>query len=246
MKIEAAGLTDAGPVRGNNEDAFRAEVEAGAFLVSDGMGGQAAGDVASRLAVETVTGHFRAQTATLDRSQIERVVREAADAFQTAHKAVCIMTRLAGRSAGATLVGLFPCGEAFVLANVGDSRAYRIHAGGVRRLSRDHCLVPDKVARGLMTPEEAARSPERHVLSRTLGMEGPLEVDTGVIPAEPGDLFLLCSDGLSDVLDDGRLLELALSPDAPDAASVCARLLAGARDRGARDNVTVVAVRCLA
>ena len=245
MRIEAAGLTDLGCARENNEDALLADAQAGVFLVADGMGGLEAGEVASRMAVEIVAERLVAVPKRP--GQVKDLEREVVRAFEEANARIHRFARQNPWSpgAGSTLVGLVKCGESFVLANVGDSRAYQIKAQAVRQISEDHSLVMARVRQGLMTPEQARHSPDKNVIYRALGMEQSLEVDTRIIPGTPGDVFLLCSDGLSDVLADQDILDI-LNQDAGEALQdTCDRLIALALERQARDNVTMVLVRCL-
>lgn len=245
MRIEAAGLTDTGSVRENNEDAYLLDVHRGLFLVADGMGGLDAGEVASRMAVDAVASALP-DTARPDceQSLTDKVVR----AVREANRAVHAFARQGSASAraGTTLVCLAACRQGFVLANVGDSRAYRVRDGGISQLSQDHSVVMAKVRQGLITAEEAARSPERNVIYRALGMEADLEVDAELLTARPGDAYLLCSDGLSDVLSDEDLLGAVVRGEGQGLDALCAGLVALALERRARDNVTVILVRCLA
>jgi protein phosphatase len=247
MRIDAAGLTDKGSVRENNEDAFLADTQAGVFLVADGMGGLEAGEVASRIAVETVAEHLLAakEVNWQDKSRVlESLV---AQAFEEANERILRFARQSPGSAGTgtTLVGLVRCGDQFVLANVGDSRAYLIKDQDIKQLTEDHSLVMARVRQGLITPEEAAHSPEKNVIYRALGMEPRLQVDTCVVQAAAGDVFLLCSDGLSDVLADHELLAPVSQSDGAPLSDICTRFISLALERKARDNVTVVLVRCL-
>jgi len=247
VRIEAAGLTDTGSVRDNNEDAFLADACAGLFLVADGMGGLDAGEVASRLAVDAVA----ARLGDVERPACaEGLTRRVVQAVQAANEAVHRFARQGSGRAGTTLVALVACEGGFVLANVGDSRAYRVRDGAIRQLSEDHSVVMAKVRQGLITAEQAAHSPERNVIYRALGMEASLEVDARLLEARPGDVYLLCSDGLSDVLGDEDLLAALVQRQdrEPDQGldALCARLVAQALERRARDNVTVLLVRCLA
>ncbi len=247
MRIDAAGLTDTGCARENNEDAFLADPQAGVFLVADGMGGLEAGEIASRMAVESVAEGLLPARARTSPCQAPDLERDVVQAFEVANARI-LRFALQGPGAagtGTTLVGLARCGDQFVLANVGDSRAYLIQDQGIRQLSEDHSLVMARVRQGLITPEEAAHSPEKNVIYRALGMDTRLEVDTWIIPTAPGDILLLCSDGLSDVLADQELLDLVSQNGEAPLQGICARFIALALERKARDNVTVVLVRCL-
>ncbi len=255
MRVEAAGVTDRGVIRDNNEDALLVDTDSGLFFVADGMGGLDAGEVASGLALRTVARCLGrgAEAPTVERppfgapwwracaDRLERAVSEA-------NRAVLAESRARFGAAGATgmgttLVGLSLCGQGFVVANVGDSRAYLYRDGTVSQLSEDHSLVMAQVRQGLLTLDEALRSPERHVIYRALGMAPEVEVDLSPIAARSGDLFLLCSDGLTDVVDDAGLSRI-LSRTRDNALSAASRELVDEALRNkSRDNVTVVLVR---
>lgn len=245
--IESAGLTDAGTARESNEDAFLADPRSGVFLVADGMGGMEAGEMASRIAVETVSGHLPEVDARDCPNQAWSLEREVVLAFEEASD--CIRRfALQGpgpAGTGVTLAGLVRCGDFFVLGSAGGARAYHIHAQHIRRLSGD---LPPRQGRPYQDshgPGPAARGPGSDRASRSLGMEPRLEVDTRIVPAESGDVFLLCSDGLNCVLADHELLEIVSQGRADSLQDICARFIALALDRKVRDNVTVVLVRCL-
>jgi protein phosphatase len=144
---------------------------------------------------------------------------------------------------GATLVGLVQCDRGFVLANVGDSRAYLLRDEALTLLSEDHSLVMAQVRQGLMTPEQARNSPERHVIYRALGMASAVEADISPVAARAGDLYLLCSDGLTDVTDDGELADILSAARSAPLERGCRLLIDAALTRQSRDNVTVVLVR---
>lgn len=255
MRLEAAGATDRGTVRDNNEDAFWVDADQGLFLVADGMGGLAAGEVASRLAVTTVA-HLLTAPSPFDTREyappgtptwhpasqrFRRAVTAANTAVLEASKARFGSFGASGM--GSTLVGLYRCDDGFVMANVGDSRAYQYRAGSLRQLSEDHSLVMAQVRQGLLSPEQAAHSPERHIIYRALGMSSELEVEPVPIALEPGDLYLLCSDGLTDAVDDARLADILSKAGAIEPELACRQLMRAALERQAQDNVTVVLAR---
>ncbi|KAF0233002.1 MAG: serine/threonine protein [Desulfovibrionaceae bacterium] len=255
MRIECAGLTDTGCVRETNEDAFLVDCGSGLFLVADGMGGLEGGEVASRMAIETLAGKLGAVAARLcpDQNQDQALThaqsleRKMVLAFKEANARIrCFALQGPGTlGMGTTLVALARCGDFCVLGNVGDSRAYLITDQGIRQISEDHSLVMAQVREGLLTPEQAWLSREKSFIYRALGMDSRLEVDTWIIPAAPGDVFLLCSDGLSNVLDDQDIKALVLQAQTDAVQDICARFIALALKRRARDNVTVVLARCL-
>ncbi len=254
MKVEAFGVTDTGLIRDNNEDAFSVDVGAGYFFVADGMGGLDAGEVASGMALETVV---RCLTPGDEAPTEERPAHDApwwqacADrlkrAVSEANRAVLTESRVrlgpSGASGmGTTLVGLSLCGQGAVVANVGDSRAYLYRAGAVSQLSEDHSLVMAQVRQGLLTLDEAMRSPERHVIYRALGMGPEVEVDIFPVAVQQGDLFLLCSDGLTDVVDEAALTRILGAGTNSGLHALCRELVDEALRKQSRDNVTVILV----
>ncbi len=228
------GLTDRGAVREQNQDAFFkwSDGKNGVVLVCDGMGGARAGNVASKLAVEV----FSEIIVHSHQEPSERLTNALAAAnnrvLQHAH------TQPDCRGMGTTLVGaLIEDGIAHII-NVGDSRAYYISENGIERITRDHSLVEDLVERGRITPQEARNHPNKNVITRALGADRHLEGDLFSRQMEPGSMLLLCSDGLSNMLEDQEILFEALHGGL--LAECCQRLLNIALQRGATDNVTAV------
>lgn len=244
MKIEAAGITDRGSVRENNEDAFLCAPDIGLFLVADGMGGLADGEYASALAIETVAAEVRRARESEDAAP-DFWERRIALAVSMANAAIREKTGAHGGQglAGSTLAGLVSHGDSFVLANVGDSRAYLVRDGRIKQLSEDHSLVMAKVRQGLITREEAAVSPERNAIYRALGMEAQVETDVSRHLTRQADVFLLCTDGLSGVLGDDALLGIVREGAGKPLDAICRELLDRTLARHARDNVTAVLIR---
>ena len=255
MRLGVAGITDRGLVRDNNEDAFLADPDRGLFFVSDGMGGLSAGEVASALALRTLADRLSRAPEAPTRERPAAGTpwwREGADrleqAIQEANQAILDESRArfgpSGASGmGATLVGLVRCEHGFILANVGDSRAYLFRDGVLTQLSDDQSLVMAQVRQGLLSMDEALRSPERHVIYRALGMAAGVEADLSPVAARTGDLFLLCSDGLTDVAGDKILSDILSGVGDAPLDGPCRRLLDEALALQSRDNVTVVLVR---
>lgn len=243
VPIQMGGRSDSGRQRDHNEDSLLAIPEAGLFAVADGMGGHEAGEVASALALSAL------QEALAPRVKLPAALQ--APALEALAEGVRVANRRvfeAGRHRpadarmGTTLVtALLENGQA-VLASVGDSRIYRVRDGKLDQLSRDHSLVGELVARGEMTPEEARHSPHKHVITRALGMQPAVEVDAWSDALQSGDLFLLCSDGLTDEVTDPEILE-ALLAGGSDLEAACQALIDLANRRGGRDNITALLVR---
>ena len=230
------GATEAGPRRKNNEDAFRIERfgESGVLVVvCDGMGGHADGEVASAVGSDTLVARLKPV-------EPGSLIQDFRGAFAGAHEAVRGIS-LDG-SPGTTAVALRVEGNLYWYAWVGDSRMYLLSDGRARALTRDHTRAEELIAGGAMTPAEAARSPHAQALTRVLGgrAEGAAEPGTGgPVELAPGDALLLCTDGLTKMLDDEEIGPLAAGRDYRDAGG---RLLQEALDRGGHDNTTVVVV----
>ncbi len=233
--LEPFGATDAGKVRQNNEDAYLLGEgkDETLFAVADGIGGFEAGEVASRIAVEALRELEPG-------APFEAAIGEANRRILAVGRGD---ERLSGM--GTTIVALRfggtqerPVAE---VAHVGDSRAYLLRGGTMRPLTEDHSLVAELVRSGDLTRDQAAEHPQKNLITRALGADEEVDVDTAVLPVEAGDRILLCSDGLSDMVPEARISEiLAESPDDPEIP--VRRLLSAALDAGGADNVTVVVV----
>lgn len=248
MQMRAYGLSDLGRKRQGNEDAFIVDEQRGVFIVCDGMGGHNAGEVASARAIEVVSAFVRerfqvvrqlAEIPTPQNGQaaqvlVEQAVQAAcADIYRTAQ------ADPNKRGMGTTFVGLFTAGQKAVIGHVGDSRIYLLRQGQSHRLTEDHTLVAAQLKAGTITKSEAAKSPYRNVITRAVGIQESVQVDTLLIDLLPGDLFLLCSDGLHGYLSDDEASGLLAS--APW-EQLPRKLVDLANSRGGKDNVTVVVV----
>lgn len=251
MRVVSAGLTDVGLQREHNEDSFVLAPHYDLFVVADGMGGHQAGDVASKLTTKRMVDFFdttAAEEATWP-FQFDASLSEDENRLVTAIRvANRDIVELGNRSAdhqgmGTTVVAcLFSArrGRMYV-AHVGDSRAYRIRSGKIEQVTRDHSLVNDYIdAMPHMTEEQRSELP-KNVITRALGMQDPVAVDIGQFDALSGDIFLLCSDGLSGLVDDAQLCELVNSY--ADLNECCRKLINAANENGGEDNITAVLVR---
>jgi protein phosphatase len=237
MQYVSAGRTDRGRKRSANEDAFAVAAENGIYIVCDGMGGAAAGEVASSLAVEEVLKHFNARSAEMTPPQAaEQAVRAANDSIY-AHAQR--NSKLSGM--GTTLVAMVTEENRAWILNVGDSRGYRLRAGNLEQITVDHSLVDEQVRSGRMKPDEAKRSPLRNVITRALGTQNSVTPDIFPLDIEPGDLFLLCSDGLTRELSDDLIASM-LANDI-SISHLCERLVGAANNAGGQDNITCIAIR---
>jgi protein phosphatase len=228
---EFAIATHAGRVRRKNEDAYYAEPPL--FAVADGMGGALAGEVASRITVQTLAelveeGSDEERLAAVVRLANRRVAEQAASDPRASGM---------GSTVTAALVGP----RAVVFAHVGDSRAYLWRGGGLTRLSDDHSLVAEWVRAGALAPEEAAQHPQRSVITRALGADWQVDIDVWTTPARAGDVILLCTDGLSGLVDDAAVARILGENDALDVAVHA--LVDAANAAGGEDNITAVALR---
>ena len=237
----AAGVTDRGRKRTSNEDAFGFSVEHGVYVVCDGMGGAAAGEVASSLAVDEMMRQLT------HRSAENALPADAEQAIAAANQVILTRAQHSPKlnGMGTTLVALLVDESHAWMVNVGDSRGYRLRNAypnsHIEQITIDHSLVEEQIRMGQMSRLEALRSPLRNVITRALGTQSSITPDIFELEAEPGDLFLLCSDGLTRELSD-PLLETILRTDVP-LDELCARLVAAANQAGGRDNITCLLVR---
>jgi protein phosphatase len=236
LRIEASSRTDVGLVRERNEDAYGDATFAGGqlFAVADGMGGHAGGATASRLAIEETLQVFVGAQGAVEqrlRAAVESANRRI---YETSRRE----PRLAGM--GTTVVALAIDGAAAWVANVGDSRVYRLRGGLLDQLTRDHSVVAEMERRGVLTAAQARVHPRRNEVLRSLGTGATVEVDVDRVDVAAGDVFLLCSDGLCGVVDDAATAAF-LSGSSPQEASLA--LVEAAIGQGAPDNVTVQVVR---
>ena len=249
LSVQVYGRSDIGCVRTNNEDNLGFDKRYGVFVVCDGMGGQAAGEVASKLAVDSILNYFRAA----GRGPFPQVGPKIADASELAN-AMASAIQLANSSIfeaatnetghagmGSTIVGVLVKDNFCAVANVGDSRVYLVREGNIKQLTDDHSLVMEQVRRGLLTREEAEVSEMQNIIIRALGSEETVEVDVHDMMAAPGDVFMLASDGLTKHVKDARILEIVLT--ARDLKQACENLIQAAKDDGGDDNITCLLLR---
>jgi serine/threonine-protein phosphatase Stp1 len=234
LRLVDAALSDPGKVRAANEDSFLAAADRGLWLVADGMGGHANGAWASQAIVE----HLGRATLSGD---LDADVTAAADSLHAANARIFGEAQSSGRRMGSTAAMLLLGAGRFAVLWVGDSRVYLLREGTLHQLTRDHTQVQEMVDRGLLSREEAANHPMSHVISRAVGVGATMDVDVIMDDAAAGDVFMLCSDGLSGVVSDAEIAQV-LGSQRPRRA--CEHLLATCLERGAPDNVTIIAVAC--
>jgi serine/threonine protein phosphatase PrpC len=250
MTVTAAGLSDVGRKRKTNEDSFHIDPGRGLFIVADGMGGHAAGEVASRLAVDTIQEFLLMSDADSEITwpfEFDENLSAGGNRIQAAiHLANREIVRHMQaqedtRGMGTTVVTAVVADDSCFIGHVGDSRAYLIRNGTIQQLTRDHTFVNEQVERGFMSRAEAERHPARNILTRAVGSTEDLHVDLVETKLVEGDRILLCSDGLSSMVEDEAILRTL--QEHPDLEDACRSLVDLANENGGWDNVTAVLFR---
>jgi PPM family protein phosphatase len=250
MHLAFAAVTDVGLVRSHNEDFYIAEEGLGLFAVVDGMGGHAAGEIASRTIAASIIDFIRATQTDPEKTwpfpfdpKLSHGANRLQVAIRTANRKLADLVssdqRLGGTGATVSAV-LFDSGQ-LAVSNVGDCRAYLIRGGDVYQITRDHSFVAEQVASGMINAEDAKRHPLRHLVTRAVSGNPSITVDTWDVQTEAGDRVLLCSDGVHGLISDEELGAIALK-DAPMQA-ICQELVDTAKERGGTDNCTAVIVQ---
>ncbi len=233
--LKAAALSDIGCKRTNNEDSFGYDEALGVYVVSDGMGGSAAGEVASYLCVtETLASYARLRAANPQMAAYDLLYHSVQQAHDAVYRRASEEPGMRGM--GATLVAVCFAGRSAVVANVGDSRAYLVRGGICTQITKDHSLAEEQVRHGLMTAEQAAASPIATTITRAMGVGAQVEADLFAAEMTPGDRLLLATDGLMRHVSDDEIASLVT--EASDPEQGCASLVEITRKRGAGDNVT--------
>jgi PPM family protein phosphatase len=240
LSVQYAGLTDPGRVRQSNEDNWTAIPEQGLFIVADGMGGQFAGALASKAVVETLPGLIKQHFEKMDNLPKGRAKRWMAKAIAKLSSQIRYQTQnepgLEGM--GSTVVCALVRGDQVLIAHMGDSRAYRLRAGRLKQLTKDHSLVELLISSGDIKPEQAATHPARNRLTRNVGMDGEPLPQTRLLKLKFRDVLLLCTDGLTGMLTDQQIQSI-LNKSAP-LESICQQLVDAANQAGGTDNVTAL------
>jgi serine/threonine protein phosphatase PrpC len=247
LRLQVSGLTDTGMKRTHNEDFLYLPEDERLVMVADGMGGHAAGDVASRLAIESVVEFFTASAEDRDitwpfnfDAENMRQENRLVTAIKLANLKIFEMAQRESRrqGMGTTIVaGLF-FEDGVILAHVGDSRIYCIRRGEISQLTEDHSLLNDYIKMKRISPEDADRFPHKNVIVRALGMKETVAVDLQRHSPEPGDIYLFCSDGLSGMITDPEILQIVQN-NLNDLDQACRQLIALANQNGGVDNITV-------
>ena len=245
--LEIAGRTDAGQVREQNEDSIGEEAELGAIILADGMGGYHGGEVASAIAVNTVLNYLHEHISDFPPGQIDKKSGHskeglhAREAITQANTSIvkAAETQPQYRGMGTTVVmGIFYDNK-ITAAHVGDSRMYRFRDDGLEQLTVDHTLLQELVDRGFYTEQEARESLNKNLVTRALGIDKEVVVDISETDVQPGDIYLLCSDGLNDMITDEEILA-TMSTFGDNLQDIADNLIKLANEHGGRDNVSVV------
>ena len=237
LKLEVAALTDVGCKRSNNEDSFGYDVGTQIFAVCDGMGGMAAGEIASSTAVAELVRCFNQLSSEMQAEQ--RLYQ----AILHANNQVCILARESDdlRGMGTTMVSACADGRKIVIGNVGDSRAYFLRKGRCAQVTLDHSYIAEQVRNGMMSPDDAGSSPLQSLITRAIGTAESVEPDLFTAEVEPGDIVLLTTDGLTRYANAEAIASLVLAT--PDLQQACQSLIDTAKRYGAVDNVTCLLLR---
>jgi serine/threonine protein phosphatase PrpC len=251
-KLRCVGVSDTGRIREHNEDTIGTDADIGLVVLADGMGGYKSGEVASGIAVRTVLTLLKEAVEREDLSMRDEATGLSRpgillrDAIHRANKVIhqTARTQPNCEGMGTTVVaGLF-YDDRLTIAHVGDSRLYCHRDGELRQVTQDHSLLQELVSRGFYTPEEAQRAAAKNYVTRALGVEPTVDVDVMEVPVRKDDLFLLCSDGLTDMVEDEDI-HLTISTFGGNLESLARQLVVLSNDNGGRDNVSVVLVRVL-
>ena len=250
QSLQSASLTDPGRVRDHNEDCIEARPEIGLYVLADGMGGYNAGEVASGMATSLIAdGLMEAWQPT----EVARMPREEAKALaerlireQVARANTAIFTTSQNNpecaGMGTTLVTCLFHDDFVAVAHIGDSRLYRLRGETMEQVTRDHSLLQEQLDSGLITPEEAKLSQNKNLVTRALGIDPSVETEVHTYDAEPDDVYLLCSDGLSDMVEDEEIRMTLVTLKSNPALTV-QQLVQAANDNGGRDNISAMLIR---
>ncbi|MCC7386698.1 MAG: Stp1/IreP family PP2C-type Ser/Thr phosphatase [Deltaproteobacteria bacterium] len=241
-------MTDVGMKRPHNEDAYFHDDALQLYVVADGMGGHAAGEVASWEAVQAVHGMVRQGIERIEEHRASPSEESVASLRRLIESGIQAATYMVfgiaeqdpqHKGMGTTITAMLVAGEVVIVGSVGDSRAYLVREGKAWQVTEDHTLVQLQLKAGLVTPDQAKVSPKGNVITRAVGPRDYVQVDTFVVPAQSGDRYLLCSDGLHGYLETPEIAPIMLAPTLEE---VCQRLIRLANGRGGKDNITCVVI----
>ena len=251
-KIEIAGKTDVGSVRDHNEDAISTETSLGLAILADGMGGHRGGEVASAITVSTIYDTLCEKLKSISEGGTDEKTGYSMESM-TVHDAIMLANtnvfdssseNAQYRGMGTTVVVVLFYDNRFTVAHVGDSRLYRIRDGVLERVTRDHSLMQELVDRGFYTPEQARKSLNKNLVTRAIGIEESVRIDIQEDVTQIGDIYLLCSDGLSDMIEDDLIHE-TIKRNTDNLEKAATELIEEANRHGGKDNISVILVRPL-
>ena len=252
MRLQCAGLTDTGMIRDHNEDSFLVSQTESFVVVADGMGGHQSGEVASRMAINEINSYY--DETIMQEEPIELPLwpvgkrkpksREERRLIAAMVRANTVINKAAGENPkyngmGTTCVGAFFVEEGVIIAHVGDSRCYRLRDGEIKQMTEDHSLANEYIRSKILRPEDLAAFPYKNVITRAIGLQETVDVETNFFDHKVGDIYLLCSDGLSDPVKEPQLKEI-LTKYKDDLPRACRELIIAANTNGGPDNVTAV------
>jgi len=241
VQLAVGARSDVGMVRSGNEDNFFAEADElrGVFIVADGMGGHAAGEVASEMAVQIVARHLLPLEHIRDSNADETMTVALRDANCAIYERM--LAEVDKQGMGTTASVIVVSGGQYLIGQVGDSRVYVLRDGALRQITKDHSYVQEQVDAGLLTPEQARYHPYSNVITRCVGANESVDVDLFRGEVMPGDVYLIASDGLTGMVDDRRLQQILLARSSP--GRIVDALIAEANGRGGLDNITAIVVQ---
>jgi protein phosphatase len=244
MTLEFQAAVDPGRARSNNEDSVAFDDAVALAVLADGMGGYNAGEVASHMATSFIRTELGRWLREASSQATDAEVRRAMDiCVDNANRAIFNAANANPQYAGmgTTLVVAVLRDDHLLLGHVGDSRCYRLRAGQLQQITRDHSLLQEQIDAGLITPEQAAFSANKNLVTRAVGVENTVMLETHQHDVQPGDIYLMCSDGLSDMLDDDAITQVLLAHDTLESSTRA--LIDAANDAGGKDNISVILVR---
>jgi len=251
-KIEITGKTDVGSIRDHNEDAISTETSLGLAILADGMGGHRGGEVASAITVNTINDTLCEKLKKLNEGGVDEKTGYSMESI-TVHDSILLANTNVFdssteneqyRGMGTTVVVVLFYDNRFTVAHVGDSRLYRVRDGVLEQVTRDHSLMQELVDRGFYTPEQARKSLNKNLVTRAIGIEESVNIDIQEDVAQINDIYLLCSDGLSDMIEDDLIHE-TIKRNADDLEKAADELIAEANRHGGKDNISVILARPL-
>ena len=247
MQLKACGKTDKGLSRSNNEDLFSIFEDPMVLIVADGMGGHAAGEIASQIAVDTTFDQIKKFSTSAQKvfevfdPKLSEEAMQLSAAIRTANQTIFLAAQdnMAWRGMGSTIAAVWlPSPERAIIAHVGDSRVYLFRDKTIHQLTKDHSIISEQIHQGLITQEEARNSRIKNIITRALGQRQEVEVDVAELSIQSGDILLLCTDGLNSMVSDEEILSIVSQEK--ELAEKCDKLIELANHNGGRDNIAVI------